>query len=444
MKHVVSILGVLLAVAGGAEESGMILDKDAMRFLREMTAAVLEASRVPPGVSVAGIGPNTTGAVLIRPGGRNAYPAFWIRDYAMSLESDLIPLDEQRHALLLTAAHQVDEETLLPSGSVLPPGAIPDHISFGGVPIYFPGILEDYEAQGGTQWGKIPCLDDHFFFVHMAAQYVRQAGASGILSEQIKGKPLIQRLEAAYAMPPSHAESRLVFTTEENRGVNFGFFDTVVHTGDLLFCSVLKYRAAHELAGLFDALGNAERAAHYRDEAVALSQAIEKTFATDSGWLRAATGLSAQYDVWGTAFAVYTGAVGGDAAQRAAQALADALRAGTIAWRGAIRHVPTDVDFGPNTAWERAYAQKNRYQNGAYWSTPVGWVCFAVAKTDQALAASLVNDFIAELREGDFRKGPAFGSPWECVHEEDEHRQNPVYLTSVSVPLAVFQRMFQP
>jgi len=65
---------------------------------------------------------------------------------------------------------------------------------------------------------------------------------------------------------------------------------------------------------------------------------------------------------------------------------------------------------------------------------------------DEPLAKQLAGEFIEELREGDFRKGPEFGSPYECRHPEGDHRQNPVYLTSVTCPLAAFVRlgMIQP
>ena len=115
-----------------------------------------------------------------------------------------------------------------------------------------------------------------------------------------------------------------------------------------------------------------------------------------------------------------------------------------------IRLLPTKLevgltwasgDFSAKTAWEVALVPKNRYQNGAYWGTPTGWVCYAIARVDYALAQQLAREFIAELREGDFRQGPEFGSPWECMHPERNHRQNPVYLTSVTCPLAAFRRI---
>jgi hypothetical protein len=172
-----------------------------------------------------------------------------------------------------------------------------------------------------------------------------------------------------------------------------------------------------------------------------LEKAIAATFSLENGFFRASTGISGQTDVWGTAFAVYTGVLSETRSHAACEALAKAVRNNTITWRGNIRHIPTDADYSPKSAWERCYAAKNQYQNGAYWNTATGWVCYAVHKVDPALAQSLAKDYIAELREGDFRKGPDYGSPWECMHPEGNHRQNPVYLASVTCPLAAFQRI---
>jgi hypothetical protein len=257
----------------------------------------------------------------------------------------------------------------------------------------------------------------------------------------VNGETLMVRLERAFLVPPSRKDTGLVYADLAERGVTFGFVDTITHTGDLLFCSLLKYQAATELARLLVRISDAERAQHYASVANRLKQAIPAAFATEKGFLRASTGKSAQPDVWGTAYAVYAGALDPEHERGACEALARAYQDGTIAWRGNIRHVPTTDDFSETTAWEIALSPKNRYQNGAYWGTPTGWVCYAIAKVNLDLARKLAGEYIAELREGDFRKGPDFGSPWECMHPEGNHRQNPVYMTSVTCPLAAFKRI---
>ena len=414
---------------------------DAMQFAETLTADVLEASRVYPGQSVAGYGPNATGGTLIRPGGRDCYPSYWIRDFAMSLECGLVSPAEMEHALRLTASRQQSTDWHTPSGSVVPRGAIADHITFDGKPIFFPGSM-DYDKQG-QPWGYYPSLDDHFFFVDIAWQLISQGNRLDILDLVIEGISLLDRLEVAFTVPSVDADTQLVCCDEEKRGVSFGFTDIVVHTGYLLFCSLLRLRAAKQLAQMHQLRGAQQQAQAYEAIAQTAATNIRSTFALENGLLKASTGKSAQVDVWGSAFAVYCGLWEREDGQRACSALAHALRHGTIAWRGNIRHVPTDGDHSAESAWEQVVGQwpKNHYQNGAYWNTPTGWVCYAVAQVDQRAARQLATEYVDQLREDDFRQGPEFGAPYECIHPQGDHRQNPVYLTSMTCPLAAFKRL---
>lgn len=414
----------------------------AMRYLEELAAAVVEASRVAPGEGVARHGRNVTGGTLIRPGGRACYPAYWIRDFAMSLESGLITADEVAHALLLTARLQAGEDRHLRSGSFVPRGAIADHITLDGQPIFYPGTLDDVEGQG-QPWGFYPSLDDHYYFVEMAWHAIVTHGREELLATEVVGKNLLERLDLAFGVPRADEETGLVICDEEDRGVSFGFTDIVVHTGDLLFCSLLRRRAAQRLADMWTLAGEDARARRLVDLAARIGAAIPGTFAHESGLLRASTGSSAQPDVWGSAFAIYEGLLPAPVADSVAAALYRALVAGTIAWRGNVRHVPTDADYDATTAWERVVdgRPKNRYQNGAYWGTPVGWVCAAIARHDPDAAKVLALDYVEELRENDFRQGPDHGAPWECMHPDGHHRQNPVYMCSVTAPVGAFRRM---
>lgn len=434
-------LALLLSAADSTAAQEPLLPAADWQYLTDLTEAVVEASRVAPGAMVGEYGPNSTGGTLIRPGGRECYPAFWIRDYAMSIDAGFISGEEQRHALWLTASLQQDVERPLSSGSVVPVGAIADHITFSGKPIFYPGVLDDFEGQGGPKWGKWPCYDDHFYFVLMAAKFVRETGELSTLHEKNNGKSILQRMAEAFEMPPSRADTHLVYATDDARGVNFGFFDTVVHTGDLLFASVLKYEAAIAFAELRERQNAMDEAKHYRAIAEAIRRAVPTTFGTESGFLRASTGTSGQADVWGTAYAVYVGLLDGAEKERACDALARAYTNGTIAWEGMIRHVPTDMDFSAISAWEIAYTAKNTYQNGAYWGTATGWVCYAIAQVDRALASQLAREYVAHLRKEDFRLSAERGAPWECMHPAGDHRQNPVYMAGVTCPLAAFRRI---
>lgn len=417
------------------------LSKDDLDFLKGITEAITRESRILPGQkAVDAFGPNSTGGTLIRPGGRGAYPSFWIRDYAMSLETGMVTKEEQKHMLTLTAATQCDQTWITKGGSMVPVGSIADHVRIDdGLPIYFPGTYS-YEDQGNLTYGSLPPFCDQFFFVKMAYYYVKNSGDKKILKQPVNGIPLIDRLEMAFRMPPAHLATELVYTTEQFRGVDFGFRDAIVITGDLCFASLLKYKAALEMADLWQQLGAKPKADRYAGIAAKIKQSILQ-FKDSRGMLRASTGKSSQADVWSTALAVYYGALDGQDALQASRALADAYQKGTLAYRGNIRHVISTDNFSEKTAWEGSLVPLNQYQNGAYWGTPTGWVCYTIARTAPEQARKLAKEYIDDLRENDYRKGEGFGAPYECFYPP-KHQQNPLYLTTVACPYVVFREGF--
>jgi len=171
-----------------------------------------------------------------------------------------------------------------------------------------------------------------------------------------------------------------------------------------------------------------------------IKQSISGIFMDERGMLLASTGKSRQPDVWATAFAVYSGILEGNELKKACKVLAGAYKAGTLSYEGNIRHLLTTDDFNDKTAWEISLSAKNTYQNGAYWGTPLGWVCYAINLEDTYSASQLAEEYINELRENDFRKGDAFGAPYECFNKSG-YNQNPVYLTSVACPLIAFRKL---
>ena len=416
-----------------------ILDTNDLTFLEEMVKDVMEASRIYPGQKISkDFGPNQTEGVLIRPGGRTSYPAFWIRDYAMSIETGYVSEKEQKHMLVLTASTQSDSLIWTKWGTSIPKGSIADHIRIDdGKPIYFPGTYS-FENQGEKKWGMQPPFCDQFFFIQMAYFYVKSFPKTIQLTNEIKGVKLIDRLEMAYQMPPSDTRSHLVQVDETNRGVDFGFRDAIYITGKLCYASLLKYQAAKQMAYLFTKMGNKSKSFRYQQEANLLKLSIIRTFIDARGMLRASTGISAQADVWATSLAIHLGVLTGQSRLKAAQYLRDSYLRGELSQKGNIRHIIKSDDFSSTTAWEKSVVPINTYQNGAYWGTPVAWVCQAIAFVDLPSAQKLAKEFIQELREGDFRKGDTFGSPWECFN--DKLTQNPVYLTSVAVPLIIFKK----
>lgn len=418
-----------------------IISETDFEFLEAITRDVVDSSRINPGQTISTqFGPNNTGGTLIRPGGRDCYPSFWIRDYAMSLESGFVCNEEQKHMLLLTASTQCDQPWITRGGSMVPYGAIADHIRIDdGIPIFFPGTYS-YIDQGNKTFGMVPPYDDQFFFIHMAYYYLKSTSDMGILNRKINDISLIDRLVTAFLVPPSRLDNQIVFTTDEFRGVDFGFRDVITITGDLCIASILKFRAANELAEIFEIAGNKTLARQYSLIAKKIKTAVPELFLDTRGMLRASTGKSKQADVWSTALAVWFNLLEGDNLEKACQFLADAYKKGYLSYNGNIRHVLTIDDFNDASAWEYSLATKNTYQNGAFWGTPTGWICFAIAKTDLSLAQKLAEEYIGDLRRNDFRRGGEAGAPFECFHPSG-HRQNPVYMTTVTCPFIVFRSM---
>jgi hypothetical protein len=143
--------------------------------------------------------------------------------------------------------------------------------------------------------------------------------------------------------------------------------------------------------------------------------------------------------VWGTLYALHLGVLGRAQAAAARKTVADAVRSGTIAFEGGVRHVPTDLDFSQTTAWERSLSPVNTYQNGAYWHTASGWLIEALWKQDRPLALQVFHEMLAHLRAQDYRKGPGHGAPWEAFGPNGQARQNPVYMASVALPYGILK-----
>ena len=421
-----------------------VLSDEDFKFLETLTETIIDSSRIYPGQKVADqMGNNNTGIVLVKPGGRGSYPAFWIRDYAMSLESGFITKEEQRNMLMLTASTQADRTWITKNGSMIPLGAIADHIRMDdSLPIYFPGTYS-FEEQGTPVFGMTPPYGDQFFFVHMAHYYVGTTTDLSILDKEINGLRLIDRLEIAFNVPPSRLDNHIVTTTDHFRGIDFGFRDVMTITGDLCYPSILKFKAALELSELYEKRNNQEKAEKYRFIAAKIKEAIPLLFMDSRGMLKASNGKGSQADVWSTALAIYYNILSNEETEKTSSFLSQTYENGYLSYKGNIRHILTTDDFSDSTAWEFSLAKKNTYQNGAYWGTPTGWVCYAIAKTNFKLAQKLAKEFIDDLRENDFRKGLEYGAPYECFHPSG-HKQNPLYMTTVSCPLAAFRAIEKP
>lgn len=321
------------------------------------------------------------------------YEAFWVRDYAYTLEGSIDAYGDQE---LLDACR-------LFVRSLRADGAGVDCVRFDGTPLYMPGY--------GTM-GENPVADGAQFTVDVAWHTWRRTHDAGLLAEVLD--PLVRALRSV----PRAEASGLVWIDPGKPWDRcpYGFTDSVRKQGELLFSSLLLVESSDRLADLLEAGGRAEEAAEWRADAARVAASVRtRLWDPEAGLFLAASARCRQPDVWGSAFAVHLGVA--DDAQAATIAATLRARYDGLVQRGQVRHLL------PATWWEEA-CPRETYQNGGFWATPTGWVVEALDRVDPALADRTVLDLVE-----DFRTGGA------CEWILGETRTLPGYLASAALPL---------
>lgn len=329
------------------------------------------------------------------------YEAFWLRDYAYTLEGSV---DSYSDKELIDACR-------LFIRSMRADGAGVDCVKFDGTAIYKPGF--------GTM-GENPVADGSQFTVAVAWHTYRKTKDAQLLQECVD--PLIKTMDAV----PRNPETHLVHIKpgEPWDRCPYGFTDTVHKTGDELFCSLLYVEASRRLADLLTSAGRTGDAGKWRQEAERVADSVRKVFwDPQAGLFRAATVCCREHDIWGSAFAVYLGVA--DREQSMAIARCFQKNYVGIVQSGQIRHLL------PGVYWEKA-GPRDTYQNGAYWATPTGWFVYTLDLVDPALADRTVLDMVK-----DFQAGGA------CEWIFNGKRQLPNYLASASLPMAGIRAMME-
>jgi hypothetical protein len=436
------LLGVLfLSLCVKAPHS--ILDAKDEAFLREQAQRIVASAGLAAGQCV---GPwcNRTPFRMRVPGGNMGYTAFWVRDSVMMLGGDLIGAEEVEDWIRLIAGTLIGpEDWLVRRGVVVPAFSVPDHISFDGRPTFYPGNYETGSEQGGYPWGKYPPLDDHFYFLSAVYHHWRMTGSPRLFNSPVKTSFQEIRLsdlcEKVYRVAPVDPETGLVIAgdVKTENAKDWGFCDGEFKSGRLLFPSVLKFIAARQLAELFGSTGQPDKSEAYRKDARQIQSSIPPTFFhpfqhPDEGWLHSSTEVGRQPDVWGSAFAVWSGAVGGSTARRVGRALVRAFREKTAVKQGCVRQILT-TDPTNSGLWQSSVCTQGEYQNGGYWGTPAGWYIAAMAKVDRRAASEMAGDYIRFLREHMRPDGTT--EAWEWFADKGQSA-NPLYVATVALPYA--------
>jgi hypothetical protein len=329
------------------------------------------------------------------------YEAFWLRDFAYTLEGSI---DSYSDKELLDASR-------IFIGNISADGAGVDCVAFDGRPIYKPGF--------GTM-GDNPVADGSQFTVAVAWHTYQKTKDLEFLGEVIDD--LVGTMNAV----PRNPKTKLVHIESDGWDrCPYGFTDTVQMQGDVLFCSLLYVESGRRLSDLLKAVGRKDDAVKWKRRADAVAASIRKVFwDSQTGLFRAATVRCREHHIWGSAFAVYLGVADDSQSRAIAKYFRDNYS--QIVQKGQIRHLPGGV------YWETCRAARDTYQNGAYWATPTGWFVYTLDLVNPTLADKTVIDMVT-----DFKKNGVY----EWVFGE-KHRL-PDYLASACLPLAGIRAMIE-
>lgn len=356
------------------------LSEKEVKWIREATLQQLKGSRVK----------SSGGTWIHTPDGIGNYKALWTRDsyYMVEYAGDLMDPDEVKASIHYLLDGQRED------------GCMPDRVNAEGQAVYSPGApgkpLADH------------ALDNGPFMAMMVCSYVNR----------FDDKKLFEEVEPKLRKGLDHTcvkESGLVYNDPNNPQCVYGFTDIVKKTGNLLFSSLLFYKANNEMYKLCEKYQCANSSIYKRRHEY-VRQSIHKLWDEDSGMFWAADIDCKQLDIWGSAYAVEVGIATEEQALKIAAFLVK--HHNEIAKRGQIKHLV----HGDST-WNKLFipCEAGTYQNGAYWATPLAWMVPVYAKLDADLAKQIVKDVITDFKENGIN---------ECIN--DGYVKVPNYVVSAT------------
>lgn len=370
-----------------------IIDQPSLDYLTEESRRLLAGSIIKA----------HDGTPMYTPDGMGNYAALWTRDFSYMVEyaGDLMPVGDIEACInYLIGGQRAD-------------GVVPDRVDATGVPIY---------AAGGASnpVGRFN-LDNGPFLVIAADAFFKLAAPGQAEACRKRWAPALAR--GLDTIPRS--VNGLVYNDPADPHSPYGFTDTIGKTGELMKESLLYWRACRMLADLYDKIGDSVYAGYYRRQAGLVEDNLVRVFLPEGApALLAATQDCRQTDIWGNAYAIYTGFPLGDAEKPIIDFLTS--RYGDYMSHGQVRHLLN------GEYWQRQLLENapDTYQNGGYWATASGWVMWTLARRDTALATRLWSDMIADFKAGGI-----------CEWIHGDRRNLPKYVVSATNPLGAARRL---
>ena len=334
-----------------------ISEKD-VQWMRKATIEQLRGCRVK----------GTNGIWLHTPDGIGNYKALWTRDFYYMVEyaSDLMDSNQIKKSIYYLLNGQRED------------GCMPDRVNIDGKAVYSPGSDNTPMADHA--------LDNGPFMALLACSYVKQFSDESLFRDV--AEKLRQGLDFI-----SQSEIGLVFNDPNNPQCVYGFTDTVKKTGNLLFSSLIYYKACREMETLCRKynFGNPDT---YKIRLEKIEKNISILMDEESGMFWAADKDCKQIDIWGSAYAVYIRITNEEQSKKISEYLI--RNQDQIFMNGQIRHLP-----GSDVSWNNLFIsiKAGTYQNGAYWATPLAWVVPVIAKQNFPLAKKILRNVISDFQE---------------------------------------------
>jgi hypothetical protein len=357
--HVITILAFAQTEGqNGASVNPYGISAEKIQWMKEATLKQLNGCRVK------GAG----GTWIHTPDGVGNYKALWTRDtyYMVEYAGDLMDPNEIKASIYYLLNGQRED------------GCVPDRVNVAGQPVYSPGPPGKPMADNA--------LDNGPFMAMLVCSYVNQ----------YQDKALFQDVELQLRLGIDHTtvkESGLVYNNPENPQCVYGFTDIVKKTGNILFSSLLYYKANLEMYKLCKKYecGNP---AIYRRRYEYVRQSIYKLWNEDTGMFWAADIDCKQIDIWGSAYAVEVGITSEEQTKRIATYLVDHYDETVM--KGQIRHLTSSEG-----SWNKLFkpCEEGTYQNGAYWATPLAWMIPVYARIKPSLAKDMLDEVITDFQE---------------------------------------------
>jgi len=334
------------------------LSAEKIQWMKEATLNQLKGCRVK------GAG----GTWIHTPDGVGNYKALWTRDsyYMVEYAGDLMDPNEIKASIYYLLNGQRED------------GCIPDRVNAAGQPVYSPGPPGKPIANNA--------LDNGPFMAMLVCSYVNQ----------YQDEALFREVELQLSRGLDHTtvnESGLVYNNPKNPQCVYGFTDIVKKTGNLLFSSLLYYKAnleMYQLCKKYD-LGDP---VIYKRRYERVRQSINNLWNEDYGMFWAADIDCKQIDIWGSAYAVEVGITSEKQTKRIAAYLVEHFDETVM--KGQIRHLTRSEG-----AWNNLFkpCEEGTYQNGAYWATPLAWMIPVYARFKPSLAKDMLEKVITDFQE---------------------------------------------